>query len=191
MSTVIPNPVTPKTITRMTPPLVVGGRKRILLVDADSASQTRRASMLRQRGVEVTCAHDLANARQLWHADSYNLVIVDATNVHDDAVSFCKSIKDERPEQMVTFLVGKPHFLSPSPMQDVVAKGKYIPSAVNAHSLLTTASDKFSRGTGIMNCASQISTRRALHRLQSADRAIDKQRQEVSFGEAVRRAGGE
>jgi CheY-like chemotaxis protein len=191
MTTVIPNPITPKVVSRMTPALVAGGRKRILLVDANTTSQTRRAGMLRQRGVEVTCAHDMANAKRLWHADPYHLVILDATDVHDDAVAFCKSIKDERPEQMVTFLVGQPHFLSPSPMQDIVAKGKCILTAVTAHSLLTTASSKFSRGTGIMNCASQISTRRALHRLQSADRPIDKQRQEVSFGEAVRRAGGE
>ena len=191
MTTVIPNPITPKVISRMTPALVAGGRKRILLVDADTASQTRRAGMLRQRGVEVTCAHDMVNAKQLWDADSYNLVIVDATNVHDDAVSFCKSIKDERPEQMVTFLVGRPHFLSPAPMQDIVAKGKSILSAVNAHSLLTTASDKFSRGTGIMNCASQISTRRSLNKRQFADRAVTKAKQEVSFGEAARRAGAD
>jgi CheY-like chemotaxis protein len=93
MTTVIPNPITPKVVSRMTPALVAGGRKRILLVDANTTSQTRRAGMLRQRGVEVTCAHDMANAKRLWHADPYHLVILDATDVHDDAVAFCKSIK--------------------------------------------------------------------------------------------------
>jgi CheY-like chemotaxis protein len=177
--------------SRMTPALVAGGRKRILLVDADTASQTRRAGMLRQRGVEVTCADDMAHAQLLWHAESYNLVIVDATNVYDGAMAFCKSIKLERPGQMVTFLVGQPEFLSSSPLKNIAAPNGPIASVRNAHALLATASDKFSRGTGIMNCASQISTRRALNKLQSADRAVSKGKQEVSFGESVRRAGGD
>jgi CheY-like chemotaxis protein len=192
MSTILV-PITPKVRlpkSRMTPAQVAGGRKRILLVDADLGSQTRRAGMLRQRGVEVMCATDMAHAQQLWHAESYNLVIMDATNVYDGAMAFCKSIKLERPEQLITFLVGQPEFLSPSPLQDTVAQDRPSASVRNAHTLLASASDKFSRGTGIMNCTSQISTRRALHRLRSADRAIDKQRQEVSFGEAVRHAAG-
>jgi hypothetical protein len=147
--------------------------------------------MLRQRGVEVMCATDMAHAQQLCHAESYNLVIMDATNVYDVAMAFCKSIKLERPEQLITFLVGQPEFLSPSPLQDTVGQDRPSASVRNAHTLLASASDKFWRGTGIMNCASQISTRRALHRLRSANRAIDKQRQEVSFGEAVRHGGGE
>jgi CheY-like chemotaxis protein len=193
MST-IPSPITPKVRlpkSRMTPAPVAGGRKRILLVDANLVSQTRRAGMLRQRGVEVTCAADMAHAQLLWHAESYNLVIMDATNLYEGAMSFCKSIKLERPEQLITFLVGQPEFLSSSPLQDAVAQNRPSASVRNAHTLLATASDKFSRGTGIMNCASQISTRRALNKLQSADRAVSKGKQEVSFGESVRRAGGD
>jgi CheY-like chemotaxis protein len=194
MSTFIPSPITPKVIvstSRMTPAPVVGGRKRILLVDADGASQKRRADMLRKRGVEVTCAFDMVNATQFWHADSYNLVIVDATDVHDDAVAFCKLMKDERPQQMVSFLVGQPEFLAPSPLPNIRTHNSAALTAGTAHALLKSASDKFSRGTGIMNCASQMSTRRSLNKRQSADRAATKITQEISFGEAVRRAGGD
>jgi CheY-like chemotaxis protein len=190
----IPSPITSKARipkSRMTPALVAGGRKRILLVDADLGSQTRRAGMLRQRGVEVTCATDMAHAQLLWHVESYNLVIMDTTNVYDGAMAFCKSIKLERPEQLITFLVGQPEFLSSSPLQDTVAQDRPSASVTNAHTLLAIASDKFSRGTGIMNCASQISTRRALNKMQSADRAVSKGKQEVSFGESVRREGGD
>jgi CheY-like chemotaxis protein len=193
MST-IPSSITSKariSKSRMTPALVAGGRKRILLVDADLGSQTRRAGMLRQRGVEVTCATDMAHAQLFWHAESYNLVIMDTTNVYDGAMAFCKSIKLERPDQLITFLVGQPEFLSSSPQQDTVAQDRPSASVRNAHTLLAIASDKFSRGTGIMNCASQISTRRALDKMQSADRAVWKGKQEVSFGESVRRAGGD
>lgn len=194
MSTFLPIPITPKVTvpkSRMTPALIAGGRKRILLVDADAARQTRRAGMLRQRGVEVVCASDMAHAQNLWRAESYNLVIVDAADVYDDAVAFCKSIKDERPEQLVTFLVGQPDFLAPSPLQNMVKGTKPVLTAVNAHSLLISASDRFSRGTGIMTCASQMSTRRAINRVKWADQAVSKGKQELSFGEAVRRAGGE
>jgi hypothetical protein len=190
MTTVIPNPITPKVVSRMTPALVAGGRKRYSwwmltprvkrAAPACSDNEAWRSPALmtwRTQNSYGTPTHTISSS---------STRLMSMTTPSPSA-----SRSSERPEQMVTFLVGQPHFLSPSPMQDIVAKGKCILTAVTAHSLLTTASSKFSRGTGIMNCASQISTRRALHRLQSADRPIDKQRQEVSFGEAVRRAGGE
>jgi len=179
--------------SRMTPALVPGVRKHILLVDADAASQTRRAAMLRDRGVEVTCANDIHHAQLLWQADSYNLVIVDATDVYDSAMAFLKSIKDERPTQRVTFLVGKPGFLADSPLEGEVPAGteRNVSAIRNNRTLLITASDQFSRGTGIMKAAKQISTRRSLDRLHSVDRTVAKSIQELSFGEAIRRAGGE
>jgi hypothetical protein len=137
------------------------------------------------------CATDMAHAQQLWHAESYNLVIMNTTDVYDGAMAFCKSIKLERPEQLISFLVGQPEFLSSSPLQDAVARNRPSASVGDAHTLLATASDKFSRGMGIMNCASQISTRRALNKMQSADRAVSKGKQEVSFGDSVRLAGGD
>lgn len=176
---------------RITPAHVLGTRKRILLVDADAASQARRAGMLRQRGVEVVCADDMEHGQLLWEADTYNLVIVDATNAYDRALAFHQSIKAERPNQLVTFLVGRPVFLADSPVQAETPAGSgKISGLKSAHTLLTAASDRFRRGTGIMNAASQMSTRRAILRLQSADNTIERARKETSFGEAVRRAGG-
>jgi len=179
--------------SRLTPALVAGVRKSILLVDADAASQTRRAAMLRERGVDVICAGSIEQAQRLWQSDSYNLVIVDATNVYDSAMAFLKLMKDERPAQRVTFLVGKPAFLADSPLEGEAPAGteRNVSAIKSTRALLTTASDQFSRGTGIMKAASQISTRRSLDRLHSADRTVAKSIQELSFGEAIRRAGGE
>jgi CheY-like chemotaxis protein len=109
----ISTPLKPKAVHSTTTAMP----KRILLVDLDENSQERRADMLRQRGVEVTCADDIEHARLLWQEDKYSLVMIDATNIYDDAIAFQKSIKATRPKQLVKFLVGRPGLLSDSPLE--------------------------------------------------------------------------
>src|SRR5512135_3891530 len=79
-------------------PAIAGSPKRVLLVDADKASQERRATILRKCGVEVTCADDIEHARLLWQANFFHLVMIDTTNATDSAVAFQKSIKEESPK---------------------------------------------------------------------------------------------
>ena len=163
--------------------------KRVLLVDADETSQERRAAMLRKCGVEVTCADDIEHARLLWQADSFHLVMIDTTNATDSAVAFQKSIKEERPKQLVKFLVGRPGLLADSPLRESpLETGQKIAAMKRARASVANASKANFRRSGIMNAASEISTRRSFDRLPHADQASTKREHEVSFGEAVRRA---
>jgi CheY-like chemotaxis protein len=186
-----------ETSTTITPKIVHSATtavpKRILLVDIDENSQERRAGMLRQRGAEVTCADDIEHARLLWQEDTYGLVMIDATNIHDDAIAFHKTIKDTRPKQLVKFLVGRPGLLSDSPLEgDIAIKAKRKMSAMKgAQAIFAAAYKNGSRGTGIKNATLQIAAQRSINLLSSADRAAAKGRKEISFGEAVRRAGGQ
>lgn len=183
----------PMSKLKVRPPIAPGTPKRILLMDSDEESQHRRAVMLQQRGVEVTCADDIEHAKLLWQEDTYSLVMIDATNIYDEALAFLKLIKDARPKQMVKFLVGKPGLLSDSPLEKSAATSteEKISVMKNAQKVFATASKKYSRGTGIKNATSHIATQRSLDRLQSADRATASANKEISFGEAIRRAGGE
>jgi CheY-like chemotaxis protein len=178
---------------KVLPPIAAGMPKRILLVDSDEESQQRRAAMLRQRGVEVTCADDIEHATLLWQEDTYSLVMIDATNIHDAAMAFHKSIKEKRPRQMVKFFVGKPGLLSDLPLEveSSATTDQRISVMKNAQAIFATASNRYSRGTGIKSATSQIATQRSLNRPQSADRATAKVSKELSFGEAVRRAEGQ
>jgi len=178
---------------KVRPSIAAGTPKRILLIDSDEESQQRRAAMLKQRGVEVTCADDIEHARLLWQEDTYSLVMIDATNIYDEALAFQKLIKDTRPKQMVKFLVGKPGLLSDSPLEKDSATSTEQKLSVmkNAQKVFATASKKYSRGTGIKSATSQIAAQRSRDHLQWADQATDKANKEISFGEAVRRASGE
>jgi CheY-like chemotaxis protein len=171
---------------------ISGSPKRVLLVDADETSQERRAAILRKCGVEVTCADDIEHARLLWQADSFHLVMIDTTNATDSAVAFQKSIKEESPKQLVKFFVGRPGLLSDSPLRESpIETGRKIAAMKRARTSVANASKGNSHRPGIMNAASEMSTRRSLNRLPQADQASTKPEREISFGEAVRRAGGE
>jgi CheY-like chemotaxis protein len=168
-----------------------GMPKRILLIDVDEFSQDRRAAMLRQRGVDVTCADDVEHARLLWQEDTYNLVMIDAKNIHDDAIVFYQSIKDKRPKQMVKFLVGKPALLADAPLEGeiptVAARKTPILKDVQAF----PGSHKGSPGTGINGASSQILKLRSQVGFQSTEPSTPKPSIELSFGDAVSHARGQ
>jgi len=174
------------------PPIDAATPKRILLIDADEESQQRRAVVLRQRGVEVTCADDIEHAKLLWEEDKYSLVMIDVTNIYDEALTFRESIKDVRPKQMVKFFVGKPGLLSDSPPAKGSATNveEKISIMKNAQALYTRNSQKSSRGTGIKSATSQIAMQRSPNRPQAADGDVAEVKKET-FGEAVRRAEDE
>jgi DNA-binding NtrC family response regulator len=147
---------------------IAGSPKRVLLVDADPVSQERRAAILRKSGVEVTCADDIEHARVLWQPDSFHLVMIDTTNATEKAVAFQKFIKEESPKQLVKFFVGRPGLLSDHPLREsVMETERKINAMEKARGPVANASNRRSRETG------------------------GRTKNEISFGEAVRRAGGE
>jgi CheY-like chemotaxis protein len=98
------------------PPAVA--RKRVLLVDGYATKRDLRSKIMRKLGVDVDCAANITEARSLWQADSYSLILVD---VHNDAVNvqeFCDEVRSAKPPQSVAFLVGQPEYLAGSPASD-------------------------------------------------------------------------
>ena len=90
-------------------------KKRVLLVNTFSLQRDLRARIMRKLGVDVDCAADINEARSLWQADSYSLVLVDVRNDSVNVQEFCAEIRAAKPPQAVAFLVGKPNYLAQSP----------------------------------------------------------------------------
>ena len=108
----------------MNQPLAPPARnKRILLVVSDDVRRDLRARVLRKLGADVECAADISEARSLWRADSYNLVLLDVICDARNAEEFCIDIKAAKPPQAVAFLVGKPDYIAASPRVDGVSEG--------------------------------------------------------------------
>jgi CheY-like chemotaxis protein len=93
-------------------------KKRVLLVNTRATQRDLRAKIMRKMGVEVDCAADISEARSLWQADSYSLVLVDVRNDSNKVQEFCDEIRHSKPPQTVAFLVGKPEYLAISPVVD-------------------------------------------------------------------------
>jgi CheY-like chemotaxis protein len=93
-------------------------KKRILLVVSDDVRRDLRARVLRKMGTDVECAADISEARSLWRADSFNLVLLDVVCDGYDVEEFCAEIKAAKPPQAVAFLVGKPAYIAASPRDD-------------------------------------------------------------------------
>jgi CheY-like chemotaxis protein len=93
-------------------------KKRVLLVNTHATQRDLRAKVMRKLGVEVDCAADISEARSLWQADSYSLVLVDVRNDSINVQEFCDEVRSAKPPQTVAFLVGKPQYLAISPAVD-------------------------------------------------------------------------
>jgi CheY-like chemotaxis protein len=103
--------------------LPVAAKKRVLLVNTDAPHRDLRAKIMRKLGVEVDCAADITEARSLWQADSYRLVLVDVRNDSTNVQEFCDEVRSAKPPQTVAFLVGKPDYLAISPAAGDNASG--------------------------------------------------------------------
>jgi hypothetical protein len=99
---------------------IAASKKRILLVATDDVRRDLRARVMRKMGAEVDCAADISEARSLWRADSYNLVLLDVVQDARNVEGFCCDVKTAKPPQRVAFLVGKPEYLAASPNGEVV-----------------------------------------------------------------------
>jgi DNA-binding NtrC family response regulator len=94
----------------------IRGRKNVLLIDARQVMGEMRATILRNRGVDVDLARQISAARVLWNRNRYDLVLFDFrqdANLVDQLVT---EIKTANPHQKVAFFVGEPNFWSLSPV---------------------------------------------------------------------------
>jgi len=92
--------------------------KRVLLVDASATMRDLRAESMRKLGMEVDCAADIGEARSWWRADLYSLVLIDMESGMGHRDKFCDDMRRATPPQQISFLVGKPGYLSDAPNAD-------------------------------------------------------------------------
>jgi CheY-like chemotaxis protein len=141
-------------------------KKRILLVVSDDIRRDLRARVLRKLGVDVECAADISEARSLWRADSYNLVLLDVVRDAGNAEEFCSEVKAAKPPQTVAFLVGKPDYIAASPR----IAGAPVDGEINGHgawgevvaSLFANACEGLSRRWGFQEAAWRIAAARSV-----------------------------
>lgn len=164
-------------------------KKRILLVDTFATKRDLRASVMRKLGIEVDCAADISEARSLWRADSYNLVLMNVGSELGNREEFCSEIRSAKPPQKIAFLVGKPEYLAASPG---AGDGVAVPDPAN-HSLwgemvarlFDNACDKLPQRWGILEACWRISAVRSLKDPRS--KAAPEKPKSSSWAEAVKR----
>lgn len=107
-------------------------RRKVLLFDLDDGRREIRAANLRMRGLEVLCVTTLEELRDSWHARTFRLVLLDASDC-PDIVGFSEQIRANDPRQRLAFFVGKPNYLAIMPVatdaSPVVANHEVVPSA--------------------------------------------------------------
>ena len=143
-----------------------GAKKRILLVVSDDVRRDLRARVFRKLGLDVECAADISEARSLWRADSYNLVLLDVDREACNAEKFCIEVKAAKPPQTVAFLIGKPEYVAAAPRID----GAATDSDINGHaawgevvaSLFADACEGLSRRWGFQEAAWRIAAARSV-----------------------------
>lgn len=137
-------------------------KKRVLLVDASAAKRDLRADALRQLGVEVDCAADIAEARSWWKADLYNLVLINLAKGLGHRDKFCDDVRNATPPQPLAFLVGEPQYLAPSPGADEeVQQSKREDPGGDDRAELSTDREDFPQRWGILEASRRISSVRA------------------------------
>lgn len=151
----------------MNQPLAPPARnKRILLVVSDDVRRDLRARVLRKLGADVECAADISEARSLWRADSYNLVLLDVNRDARNAEEFCADIKAAKPPQALAFLVGKPDYIAAFPRVDGVSEaGDSNGQGAWGHvvaSLFASACQGLSRRWGFQEAAWRIAAARSM-----------------------------
>jgi len=140
-------------------------KKRILLIDSYATKRDLRAKILRKLGVEVDCASDISEARSLWQADSYNLVLMDVKREPRNVEDFCSEMANAKPPQRMAFLVGKPEYLGSAPgagdelYRDPTRNGLWSEMVA---SLFTSACELLPQRYGFLEASWRIAATRSL-----------------------------
>jgi len=165
-------------------------KQRILLVDTYAAKRDLRAGILRKLGIEVDCAADISEARSLWRADSYNLVLVDARKDSSDLEGFRAEIQSAKPPQRVAFLVGKPEYLAALPCFDsgIPAPKANLDTPLGkvVTGLFLAACESLPRRWGFQEAAWRIAATRSLKDPRPDQPRADGKRLPWSWAEAVK-----
>ena len=93
-------------------------KKKILLIDTHATTRDLRAKIMRKLGMEVESAAGVNEARSVWHAKSYDLILVDVRNDGENLEKFCDEMRNAKFPQSIAFLVGKPGYLASAPSVD-------------------------------------------------------------------------
>lgn len=175
--------------------LPANGKKRILLIDSYATKRDLRAKILRKLGVEVDCAADISEARSLWQADSYNLVLLDVKRDPRGVDDFCAEMHGAKPPQRMAFLVGKPEYLGTSPGADAAAA--FADTTRNGMwsemvaSLFTSACEFLPRRYGFLEASWRIAATRSLkdprHKEAPADPRRSDQHSQAYWKDAMKR----
>jgi CheY-like chemotaxis protein len=86
-------------------------RRKVLLIDQNPFTQNLRATMLRNREVEVHTAESIAHAESLWRTGSYDLVLLAAGEESEESRLLRAQIRQTSPQQRIALLVGPPVYL--------------------------------------------------------------------------------
>jgi CheY-like chemotaxis protein len=86
-------------------------RRKVLLIDQNPFKQNLRATMLRNREVEVHTAESIAHAESLWRTGSYDLVLLAADEESEESRLLPAQIRQTSPQQRIALLVGPPVYL--------------------------------------------------------------------------------
>jgi len=98
--------------------------KNVLIIDGNKAMQSLRAGVLRSHGVQVHLAKNVTEAELLWVPDFFDLVLLDVRQRSKEAVAFWRTIRRQHPRQRISFLVGPPTYLSPTCVDEAIARDK-------------------------------------------------------------------
>lgn len=173
--------------------------KHVLLIVTHSPKNNLRANVMRKHGLDVVCANHIADARMLWHPNTYDLVLFDLRHENGAAVELCRDMKAESPKQLVAFLVGKPKYLSASPAAHELAcddAPKHYEETLRQ--LMATACEALPRRGGFLEATWRMSLARAVKPAPFVDAPREVVHQltslpsvdvvPFSFGDAVRQA---
>ena len=167
----------------------VRGRKRILLLATYATKRDLRAKILRKKGIEVDCAADVAEARLLWQADAYNLLLVDVHNDSQNLRAFCDEVRGAKPPQTVAFLVGKPVYLAGSPSPDdgiaVLVEEEQGPWAEMVVALYANACGALPRRWGFIEASWRIAATRSLKDPRRQKTAVEAEAPRWTWANAI------
>lgn len=85
-------------------------KAKILLVDDDPYTQQLFQGLFRRGGAQLRCAGSLADARSAYHADDFNLVILDQRLPDGNGLDFFAEIHSDRPRQVAILITGYADF---------------------------------------------------------------------------------
>jgi CheY-like chemotaxis protein len=138
-------------------------QRKVLLVDTATTTRNLRAKALRDRGLDVVCAGGLAEGRSLWQPNAYRLVLMHIHNDAYHATEFHEEIKHDSPEQLVAFLVGRPHLLASTPGPDgaEIARDHREGWASMVAAILANGCKSIANRGGILEAAMRISAARS------------------------------